>query len=124
MADTQAEEKGKIPGKKTVFFQALVKWGLVASLALSLVTLAVYVSGADFTDEFLFLLLFVMRCVPVFVVIFSLYSLVASIGRMIRKPAAAPALGIALYFLSFLWGSGLIVFSAFIAAIAGGNVKI
>jgi hypothetical protein len=122
MADTQAEEKGKIPDRKTVFFQALVKWGLVVNLALSLITLAVYVSGADFTEEFLFVLLWVMRCVPVFVCIFSLFSLVSSIRRMIRRPAAASALVIALYFLSFLWGSGLIVFSAFIAAIAGGNV--
>jgi hypothetical protein len=121
MADTLTEETSKIPARKTGFFQALVKWGLVANLVLSLITLAVYVLGANFTDESLFLVLWVMRFVSFFVVIFSLYSLVTSVQRMIRKPAATPAMSIVLYFLSFLWGSGLIVFSAFIAAFARGN---
>ena len=122
MADTKTEEKDKIPGQPPGYVRILVKWGLVISLVLSLASLVVYLSGADFTDEILFLLLWLLRCLSVFVCVFSLYSLLSSIRRMIHGSSAAFVLTIALYFVSFLWGAGLIVFSTFMVALAEGNV--
>ena len=101
---------------------ALVKRGLVISLVLSLITFVIYLSGADFTDEVLFLLLWILRFLSFLVCVFSLFLLAGSIRRIIHTHTAALVLAIALYFTSFLWGAGLIVFSAFIVAISGGNI--
>ena len=111
MADL--EKNGKVA--------TLVVWGLIFSFNLSLITLIFYIVDLDLPDEALFLLLSILRYSSIFVCICSVYLLIAGIRRLIRQPNAAAFLNITLFLCAALYGSGVIIFNAFIVTIARGN---
>ncbi|MCL2065992.1 MAG: hypothetical protein FWG99_00810 [Treponema sp.] len=104
------------------FLRILVKRGFIASLVLSLVVSIIYLAGVDFSDETLFFLLWALRILSFFVFAFSLHSLILITRNYIKGTAPVSITAIILYVLSALLGAGLIVFNAFIVAIAGGNI--
>ena len=108
--------------EKSYCCPALTKAALIISLAASLIIAFIYLTGANFSDETLFFLLWALRVSSIFVIVFSLFLLIYSIRNFALKPAPCRALAISLYFLSVLFGAGLIVFNSFIVAIAGGNI--
>ena len=110
-----------VSGKGGRFRTSPVVWGLIYGFNLSLITLIIYIADLDLPDNILFLLLAILRYSSVLVCVFSIYLIITNIIRLIRRPNTASALKIVLFFLSLLYGAGIIVFNAFIAAIAGGK---
>ena len=108
-------------GKGSRFRTSPVVWGLIYGFNLSLITLIIYIADLDLPDNILFLFLTILRYSSIFVCVFSIYLIITNIVRLIRRPNAASALKIALFLLSLAYGAGIIVFNAFIVAIAGGN---
>ena len=104
------------------FLRKLVKWALVFCVALSLVIIVVYAAGNDFADETLFFLLWVLRCVSIFICMLSILSMIFNILLAVRGPSPVLILCIILYFLGILWGAALVVFNSLIVVIAGGNL--
>jgi hypothetical protein len=102
-----------------------VRWGLIASLALSAAALALYALGSmpepGFSDRTLFTLLRVLRYVALFVIVFSLCALVFGVRLMVRRPRIRYALCIGLYALCGIFGLALVILTAFIVVAAGGN---
>ena len=114
MADSEKKSKVKVHLRPVV-------WGLIFSLNLSLITLIFYAIDPDFPEKVLFFLLGILRYSSFCVCIISVYLFIANIRRMIHHPGVITALKIVLFFLSLVYGAGIIVFYAFITALAGGN---
>ena len=99
----------------------LVMWGLIFSFNLSLITLLFYIVDPDFPDKVLLFLLTILQYSSFFVCICSVYLLVTSVIRVIRRPHVLSFLSIVLFLCGALYGAGVILFKAFIVAIAHGN---
>ncbi|MDR0444094.1 MAG: hypothetical protein LBH44_11890 [Treponema sp.] len=107
-------------GKNYKIRQNPVSWGLVLSFLLSFVTLLVYLSESDFTDETIFFLLSVIRYSAFFVAACSAYLLITVLRHLKDRPCALSILGIVLFLCSFLYGAGITIINVFIVTIAGG----
>jgi len=115
----EPEAKGR--AKPGLLLRKLLKWVLVFCIVLSLVAIVFYVKDTDSTDETLFFLLWVLRCVSIFICVLSVLSMIFNICLVFRNPSFVLVLGIVLYLLAALWGAALIAFNSFIVVIAGGN---
>ena len=94
---------------------------LAASLAVSFVSLLLYVIDPEFTDDMLFLLLNIIRYSSFMVCVCSVYKLLENSYYKITRGVNARHIRIAPYIICIVYGLITILLEAFIVAISGGN---
>jgi len=94
---------------------------LGASLAVSLMSLLLYIIDPEFSDETLFLLLNIIRYSSFMVCVCSFYKLLENIYYKITRQNRARHIRIVPYIVFIIYGLATILMEAFIAAISGGN---
>jgi len=103
-----------------------VRNGVIVIFGLSLAILALYMAGSmpdtGFSDNTLFLLLWLLRYSSLLLCAFSLLAMGYSVQRMVNKPGIKNALRIFVFFIIGLLGAGLAMFYSFIVAASEGNV--
>nr|AGS52984.1 hypothetical protein [uncultured bacterium contig00030] len=95
-------------------------WILALSFFISMVTLGVYLTENDFSDETLFFLLFILRYSSFVVCICSVYLLIDSIICFVRRSSVLFVIRIIVSFFCVLYGVGIIIMDAFINSITRG----
>jgi uncharacterized membrane protein YoaT (DUF817 family) len=98
-----------------------VFWALTLSVALSLAVFKRYYANEELPDEGLFRLLAILRYSSFFACVCSLYLVIASAARLVKRPGAWPVLKMLLFLFAALYGAGVVVFTYIITAIAAGN---
>jgi len=121
---TENKHPRKKRGRRWIFAD-LVKKGVRAALALSLVIFIVYLSGnipdPGFPDHLLFLLLQLLRYTSLLLCAFSLFALGFSVHHLVYSPCIRNALSLCFYFLTGILGAGIAMLNSMIIAAAGGN---
>jgi hypothetical protein len=102
---------------------ALINGALFFSLALTVGTFALYLAGTvsepGFTDRTLLALLGVLRILGFFLCALSLSALICGVWR--GSSRRGRVLNLALYVITGIMGTALMIMNAFFAAITGGN---
>jgi len=94
---------------------------LVFCFSVSFVTLIVYMTDTYFPDETLFILLAVLRYSSFMVCVCSIYKLIVSIYRILRRPSAVGVVKVFIYFAFLVYGAAIVFFEAFVNVISRGN---
>jgi len=94
---------------------------LAACLAVSLISLFLYLLDLRYSDKVLFVLLNILRYSSFFLCIVSLYRLVLNIYRVFRGPSVNIFLRIFLNIILIVYSLFIFFIEAFISVIAGGN---
>jgi cation transport ATPase len=94
---------------------------LAVCLAVSLISLILYLLDFNFNDKVLFFILNVLRYSSFFLCIVSFYRLVLNIYRVFRKRSVNIFLQIFLNIILIIYSLFIFFLEAFISAIAGGN---
>ena len=96
-------------------------WVLFFSFLISLFTLLIYLAETEFSDEELSLLLVIMRYSSFMVCVSSIFFFVTGIISLFKKPTVHSVLLVIFSVLGVLYGTGIIMYDAFIATITGGQ---
>ena len=96
-------------------------WVLFFSFLISLFTLIIYLAETEFSDEELSLLLVIMRYSSFMVCVSSIFFFVTGIISLFKKPTVHSVLLVIFSVLGVLYGTGIIMYDAFIATITGGQ---
>jgi len=111
----------KKTGKTGKLWHSPAAWILAVCLAVSLISLFLYLLDLNYNDTFLFLLLNVLRYSSFFLCIVSFYRLVLNIYRVFHRPSVFLFLQIFLNIILIIYSLFVFFLEAFISAIAGGN---
>jgi len=103
-----------------------VRNGVIVTFGLSLAILSLYMAGSmpdtDFSDNFIFLLLLLLRYSSLLLCAFALFAMAYSVKRIVDNPGIRNAFRIFIYFIIALIGAGFAMLYSFIAAASEGNV--
>ena len=94
---------------------------LYMSLIVSLTTLVFYFMEINYSDNFLYFLLVILRYSSFILCVCSLYKLLVNIFHFFRRPSLLRAMKNLLYLAFIFYGVVIILFESFIVVIAGGN---
>jgi hypothetical protein len=103
---------------KTQVFEISI---LYLSLAVSLITLGIYLLDLNLSDKTLFYLLIVLRYSSTILCICSLYRLLVNIYHIIRRPSVLRAMKNLLYLVFIVYGMVVVLLETFISIVATGN---
>jgi len=103
-----------------------VRNGVLVTLGLSLVILAIYMAGSvpdtGFSDNALFTLLRLLRYSSLLLCAFSLLAMAYSVQRLVNHPGIRSSFRLLFYFIIGLLGAGFAMLYSFIVAASEGNV--
>ncbi|MDR2575738.1 MAG: hypothetical protein LBC52_04765 [Treponema sp.] len=103
-----------------------VRNGVLVTLGLSLVILALYMAGSmpdmGFSDNTLFLLLRLLRYSSLLLSAFSLFAMAYKVRRLVNSPGIRNTLSLLFYFFIGMLGAGLAMLYSFIVAASEGNI--
>jgi hypothetical protein len=94
---------------------------LYICLAISLITLVIYLLDMNLSDKALFFLLIVLKYSSTILCICSLYRLLVNIYHIIRRPSVLRAMKNLLYLVFIIYGTIAVLLETFVSVIAGGN---
>jgi hypothetical protein len=108
-------------GERGKIWHSPSAWILVICLAVSLISLILYLLDLNYSDKFLFFLLNVLRYSSFFLCIVSFYRLVLNLYRVFHKRSVNIFLQIFLNIILIIYSLFIFFLEAFISVIAGGN---
>jgi hypothetical protein len=108
------ERKGRL--KRNPVF-----WCFFASFLLSLIIIVVLSVESDLGENAVNILLVILRDSAFFLTFSSVFMFVTCVISMIRGPALAVSIQIAVFFLGAVFGLLIIIYDLFMVTITGGN---
>jgi len=96
-------------------------WIFFIGFSISIFTLIIYLTEADFSDKELLLLLAILRYSSFMVCVSSVFFFITGIIGFIKKPFVFSVFQIIFSILGVFYGAGIIIVAAFFAAITNGQ---
>ncbi|MCL2214197.1 MAG: hypothetical protein FWC06_03195 [Treponema sp.] len=103
------------------FRHSYTAYFLLLCLAVSLITLVIYVLEVNYDDSFLYYLLIIMRYSSFMVIVCCFYKILLNLYRIVIKHRKINPIVMIFYFFFLIYGICIFLFEAFIVVISGGN---
>jgi len=108
--------------KRKIFRHSYTAYVLFLCLAVSLVSLIIYILEVNYDDSFLYYLLIIMRYSSFMVIVCCFYKILLNFYRIIFKHRKLSPVKMILYFVFLFYGIFIFLFEAFIVVISKGNL--
>jgi len=117
MLEIESEKKAR---SSRLEYKSFTTWILLLSFTISFTTLIIYLAEVNFNDRTLFIMLIILRYSSFMICLCSLHKIIMHLYGVLRRYKFRLK-KFAIFLGFFLYGVGIILLEAFVAAVSGGN---